>query len=466
MINRRDFLKRSFATMGVAGGLATNFASFNAFAADTSDYKALVCVFLGGGMDGHDVLIPYDQSTNLDYENIRERLLSRLDNSPEGYASRRRENLLPLDGEFEGRQFAFPQEMRALQELYNQGDMAVVGNVGPLIEPLIRAQFLSGARRVPPRLGSHNDASSIWMASAPEGARAGWGGRFGDIMVAANANPNATFTSVSAAGRSIFLTGEDVQAFEVDSAGALGVTHLNSTDVLGSNVFASHYDAILRDAGQTAEGLSLYGKDMSQIMGRAIDANSLLNAQLAGSGDPTTIFPTTALGSQFNVIARMIARRQGLGVGRQIFFVKAGGFDTHRNQGDDLPGRQLDVANSMRAFYDAMVELNLADQVTTFTASDFGRTLSVSGSGTDHGWGNHHMVVGGAVNGGQIYGDVPPPAFDHDYDMGRGRLIPKISVDQYAGTLGRWFGLSDGELLDALPAYGNFDVTALEGLLS
>jgi len=451
MINRRKFLKNSFAGLGVASGFATNIASFNAFAADTSDYKALVCVFLAGGMDGHDTLIPFDQPSYNSYDGIRKRLIANYDRSADGFAPRRRNNLLALDGDFEGRDFALPQEMRALQELYNQGDMAVVGNVGPLIEPLTRATFLS---------------ASIWMASQPEGARSGWGGRFSDIMQAANANSNATFASVSAAGRSIFLTGENIQAFEVDSSGGLGINNLDSNNVLGSSVFADNFQDVLRDAGQSDANLSLYGKDMANIMGNAIDANRLLSDELAGPGDPRTSFPASSLGKQLQIVARMISRRQGLGTGRQVFFVQAGGFDTHRNQAVDLPGRQQDIANSMRAFHDAMKELRIDDSVTSFTASDFGRTLSVSGSGTDHGWGNHHMVVGGAVNGGQILGDVPPPAFNHDYDQGRGRLIPKISVDQYAGSLGRWFGLSDSELVDALPGLDNFDRNALSNLFS
>lgn len=466
MTNRRDFLKQSFAGLGVMSGLATNLASMNAFAADTSDYKALVCVFLTGGMDGHDTLIPYDQSSYNDYDSIRGRLISGYDTSADGFAPRRRNNLLALDGDFEGRNFAFPDEMRALQELYNQGEMAIVGNVGPLIEPTIRQTFLSGAAKVPPRLGSHNDSQSIWMASQPEGARAGWGGRFGDIMQAANANSNATFTTVSAAGNSVFLTGESTRPFEVDSTGGISVEHLDSDNVLNSPVFARHYRDILEDAGQPANGVNLFGKDISSIMTRAIDANDQLSAQLAGTGDPATVFPESALGAQLQVVSRMIARRQGLGAKRQIFLVRVGGFDTHRNQTNDLPGRQRDIANAMRAFHDSMKEFDLQNSVTAFTASDFGRTLSVSGSGTDHGWGNHHMVVGGAVNGGQIVGDVPPAAFNHDYDMGRGRLIPKVSVDQYAGTLGRWFGLSDSELVQALPGLNNFDAQALNHLFT
>ena len=466
MITRRKFLKHSSVTgLGVASGLATSFASFNAFAADTSGYKALVCVFLAGGMDGHDMLIPWDNASYNDYEVIREGLLSRLDNSSEGFAPRRRNNLLRLNGTYGGRRYAFPEEMRPLQELFNQGDAAVVGNVGPLIEPVTREMILNGSANSPPRIGSHNDSQSIWMASQPEGASSGWGGRFGDIMQAANANMNGSFTSVSAAGRAIFLTGETVQAFQVSGAGGLAVTHLNSNALLGSSVFSMNYESILRDVGRTNQTSSFFAQDMSDIMSNAIDNNTLLAGSLAGPGNPTTSFPTTGLGGQLEIVARMISRREALGAaGRQVFFVQAGGYDTHSDQTGILPGLQQDLANSMRAFHDAMTEIGTANNVTSFTASDFGRTLSRSGSGTDHGWGNHHIVMGGAVNGGQILGEVPPPEFGHDYDMGRGRLIPQIAVDQYAGSLGGWFGLSDSELLDVLPGLANFNTGALNDL--
>ena len=454
MTNRRKFLKNSVAGLGVASGLASNFASFNAFAADTSDYKALVCVFLTGGVDGHDILIPFDNSSYSDFARIRGSLIT---------PSRRRENLLGLNGGFDGREFALPGEMLPLQELYNQGDMAFVSNVGPLIEPTNRTTFRNGTARLPPRIGSHNDSQSIWMASQPEGARSGWGGRFSDIMQASNANSNASFTSVSAAGRTIYLTGENIQAFEVSSRGGLSVDELRSNSVLGSNVFSRNYEAVLRDTGRPGSG-NFFSMDMSNTMRRAIDDNDLLVSVLDGPGDPSTQFPATPLGGQFEIVARMIARRQQLGAGRQIFFISQGGYDTHRSQTEDLPELQLDLATSMRAFFDSMVELGASDNVTSFTASDFGRTLSRSGSGTDHGWGNHHMVMGGAVNGGQIEGDVPPADFNHDADMGRGRLIPTVSVDQYAGALGRWFGLSDSELLDALPGLANFNANALDGL--
>ena len=469
MINRRGFLKGSFAGLGVASGLATNFSTFNAFAADASDYKALVCVFLNGGMDGHDTLIPTDVDSSNRYESLRSQMLASYDGRPDGFSRRRRNDLRSLnDADIDGRTFGFPEELRPLQELFNLGQMSVVGNVGPLIEPLNRVQLNNGSRRVPARLGSHNDSSSTWVASQPEGATAGWGGRFSDIMQAANANTNASFSSVSAAGRQIFLTGEQTNGFEVSTVGGLSVDHLDSSNFLGSSTFASNYENILRDAqrNNNSPDLSAFGRDMGDILRTSLVSNELLTEQLAIGGDLSTSFPSSSLGQQLQIIARIISRRQGLGVGRQIFFVQQGGYDTHRNQPNNLPELQQDLGNSLRAFYDATVELGVASNVTSFTASDFGRALQPSRNGTDHGWGNHHMVVGGAVNGGQILGDVPPPILGHDYDQGRGRLIPQVSVDQYAGALGRWYGLTQGEVRDALPGIVNFDENALNGLFS
>lgn len=462
--NRRKFLHNCGA-LGVASGFAANLGSFNAFAADTSDYKALVCVFLFGAMDGHDTVIPYDLESHTQYSNIRGRLITDLDNSVEGFSPRRRDNLLELPGSsIGGRTFAFPEEFRPLHELYAQGDLAVVGNVGPLVEQVTRAGFESGGIRLPPRLFSHNDQQSIWQASRPEGALAGWGGRFADIVEAAGANSNSTFTSVSAAGPAVFIQGERINSFQISPAGAQTVDFLDQASHLNSSAFPAHYREVLQNIGGTTS--NLFGGDYADVNRTAIEANEFLATQFALPGDPTTPMPNSSLGSQLKVISRIIARNANFGVKRQIFFAGIGGFDTHAGQPTVLPGLQAEVANSLRAFHDSMVELGLSNKVTTFTGSDFGRTLNRSGNGTDHGWGNHHYVMGGAVNGGRIIGDIPPPELGHDYDAGRGRLIPQIAVDQYAASLGQWFGLSNSELLDALPGLGNFDQNALGNLFT
>ena len=458
---RRQFLK-TVGAFGAASatGFAANLASFNAFAADTSGYKALVCVFLFGGLDCHDLVIPYDQTSYNAWRDKRQALLG-------GYADngRDRGNLLPLAGaNLGGREFAFGPELGALQPLFASGDLAVLGNVGPLIEPLTRTTFQSGSGRRPGRLFSHNDQQSTWMASAPEGAQFGWGGRLADMVLAAGANTRSTFTSVSVSGNAVFLSGEQARQFRVSSNGAIQLAPAGRGFFQGSSSIPGLMDDHYRDADGVLN--NLFERDIVAAQRFAMDANADLDTALETAPTFTTPFPETRLGGQMRVVAQMIAQRDLLGARRQVFFVAQGGFDSHSNQANAVPGRMGEVSDAMRALYDATAELGIANSVTSFTASDFGRTLQVNGDGTDHGWGAHHLVLGGAVNGGQILGDIPESVFEHELDSGRGRLIPSSSVEQYAASLGRWFGLNDSELVDALPALPNFNATALNGLFT
>lgn len=459
-MHRRYFLKTAFAGLGAGSAFAANLASFNAFAEDASDYKALVCVFLVGGMDNFETLIPFDESSNREYEAVREPLLSLYDST----SSRRRGDLLRLSGSVEGREFAFAREFSPLHELYEGGKLALVSNVGPLIEPLNKTTFDNKSAKRPPNLFSHNDQQSIWMASAPEGANVGWGGRFAEIMHAARSNSHAAFTGVSTSGASVFLTGNSIRPFVVGRTQAAHVQGLKrgASLGLGSNSFYEIYERTLRDVD--IDRSSVFRRDLVSLMNSSLDNNSTFNEQLELPGAPQEAFPNSKLADQLSMVARTIAKRETMGMKRQIFFVSVGGFDSHSRQSEDLPFLQADLAQAMSAFYRSMVELGLENSVTAFTASDFGRTLGVNGDGTDHGWGGHQIVVGGAVNGGKIHGYVPPAVLGHNYDAGRGRLIPTLSVDQYAAALGRWFGLSEGGINDALPALSNFDGHALNGL--
>ena len=461
-MDRRKFLKAGGAGLGVAAGFASNLASLNAFAADTTGYKALVCVFLRGGMDTHDMIIPFDLESSRDFEDIR---ASFIDSYPgAGFASRRNANLLGLSGSLrDGREFAMPQEMQELRSLYQQDNVAVVGNVGPLIEPIDNISFTNGSVRRPSRLFSHNDQQSTWMAGSIEGAREGWGGRFGDFMVAANANRTSAFTSVTTFGNSVFVNGFNVSGFNLSPAGGQQVDFLSSRSFGNSSVFQNSFRKNL--FGLNAYDANLFHKDVGTITSSAIDDNLLVRSIFAQSPDPSTPFPGSTLGSQLRIVAKMIAAREALGLSRQIFFVADNGYDTHSNQASALPERQRIISQAMAAFYEETVALDLSDSVTTFTASDFGRSLVPNRTGTDHGWGSHHMVMGGAVNGGQIFGDMPPAAVGHSQDVGRGRLIPQVSLDQYAGSMGRWFGLSASEMLQVFPNLNLQDATALDGLL-
>ncbi|WP_425409689.1 DUF1501 domain-containing protein [Hyphococcus sp.] len=460
-LTRRNFLNTGAAcTLGGAAGFANDLMRFNAFAADTSGYRAIICVFLFGGMDSYDAVIPYDTHNYNQYANIRRELLNRYD-SNDGGSTRDRDRLLPLNlanaSAFGGRQFALPPELGPLHELINRGDGAIVSNVGPLVVPMNRDDYNNGTAPRPPRLFSHNDQQSVWMSSQPEGAQLGWGGRLSDMAVSSLGNSNATFTTVSTAGSTVFLQGEIVGQYEVGSSGPQEIRGVGDNAMFGSDSLPSIYEAHLRAEGQSLN--NLFQRDFVNVMNRSIDANRELRESFGGAAPFSTVFPETGLGRQLQIVARIIALRSSLGVSRQVFFVGTGGFDTHSDQHRNMPRLQTDIALSMRAFYDATAAMGVDRDVTSFTASDFGRTLTINRDGTDHGWGAHHFVIGGGVNGARIVGDFPEPVLDHQFDSGNGRLIPSISVDQFASTLGGWFGLNSSERHDALPGLSNFTQT-------
>jgi uncharacterized protein (DUF1501 family) len=440
-----------------ASPFALNLMPFNALAASTQGYRALVCVFLFGGMDNHDTVLPYDEASYAQFASVRQSLMSQYAGLPGG-SSRDRARLLPLNAtngaDFPGLQYALPEALAPIRDLFNSGKAAIVANAGPLIEPLDRARYSSNARR-PARLFSHNDQQSTWMASAPEGARFGWGGRMGDMAIASSANANASFTAVSASGATVFLVGQTAATFPVGSGGPVQINAITASNLYGSAQAPGLLAQQVQDAGNTRA--NLFERDVATVYRQSIGLNRDLTVALSSQAPLATPFPANnGLASQLQIVARIIAARNTLGMKRQIFFVSTGGYDTHATQAQALTGLHTTLANALRAFYDATVELGVANDVTAFTASDFGRTLIVNGDGTDHGWGAHHFVIGGSVNGGRILGRMPPPAVNHSQDSGQGRLIPVVSVEQYAAGLGRWFGLTDGELRDALPGIVNF----------
>ena len=468
-MNRRQFLRAGGAGLGVAAGFASNLASLNAFAADTTGYKALVCVFLRGGMDSHDMIIPFDLASSDLYEDIRAPIIDGYEAA--GWQSRRNYNLLSLSGTqagassgtvADGREFALPREMQELQELYLQKHVAVVGNVGPLIEPTNATTLSNGSVRVPPRLYSHNDQQSTWMASSAEGAKEGWGGRFGDIMAAANANTVSSFTTVTTFGNSVFVNGLNVNGFNLSGNGGELVDDINGS-YGGTRAFSDAYKRNLY--GLNANFTNLFSQDIGSITGSAIDNNLRVREAFADAPAPFVTFPATSLGSQLSIVAKMIAARETFDLRRQIYFVADNGYDTHSFQTSGLPERQQSISQAMSAFYQETEAMGVADSVTSFTASDFGRSLVPNNSGTDHGWGGHHLVMGGAVNGGRILGNIPEPVAGHSQDNGRGRLIPELSIEQYATSMGRWFGLSLSECYEVFPNLSLMDPDALTGMM-
>ena len=445
-MNRRNLIKTAGATALMSAAAMGRPAEFTAHAADTSGYKALVCLFLFGGVDGHDVLIPTDAASYDQYSGIRQSLLS-------SYGSARaRENLLDLGNlgpdVTGGRRFGLPPEMPQLHALYQAGQAAIVPNVGPLIEPVTKSAISAETATLPRRLFSHNDQQSTWLSGSTEGAQLGWGGLFADAILSGNGN--TSFSTIDVGNGGLFLTGDSTLPYRVSSSGPSSISLTED-----NNGFAASVEEHLRFS--TSLERNLISRDVMSIIRNSIDDNAFFKRAFDGSNDLRSSFEGNNLSNQLRTVARTISIRSQLQASRQIFFVFLGGFDSHSAQASGLPPRLARLDNAIGEFQTVMNTMGLTNDVTLFTASDFGRTLAINGDGTDHGWGNHHFVVGGGVNGGRVYGDIAPPLLDGDFDVGGGRLIPQWSVEQMASPLGEWFGLSPAEIRNALPNVANFD---------
>ncbi|WP_288252474.1 DUF1501 domain-containing protein [uncultured Hydrogenophaga sp.] len=454
---RRAFLRRAgqLAFTGTALPTVMNLAAIGEAAAfNATDYKALVCVFLFGGNDYANTVINYDATSHAQYTAIRGGIAI-------PRASLAATALNPTTPLPDGKQYALHPSMTGLANLFNTGAAAVQLNVGPLVVPLTRQQYNSNsaANPRPPKLFSHNDQQSVWMTSAPEGTTTGWGGHVGDL--ARSHNTNSVLSCISVAGNTVFLSGDQALSYQVSSNGAVRINCLNGNVYGSAAVRAALVDIAMQTRGHALE--NEYNLVTARAYGTEGAVTNALNAFPANSA-PFTNFPANnGLASQLRLVARLIAARNQLGSKRQVFFVSLGGFDLH----DNLLGGQATnmerLSSALTAFHQATVDLGVADKVTAFTASDFGRTLTSNGDGSDHGWGSHHLMVGGAVRGAAFYGKAPPvsvtnsnvDSFDQ-WHVGQGRLLPSTSVTQYAATLARWFGVDPGELGQVLPYVGNF----------
>lgn len=425
---------------------------------DMSDYRALVCVFLQGGNDGHGTVIATDQDSYNAFVQAR--------SGAPGLAYPMDE-LLPivLNTPQSGRTFALNPYLTGVQNLFKAGRAAIVANTGTLIAPATKAQVNNNSVPLPASLFSHFDQTAAWQAIASNGGSAeheGWGGAVADLIESMNVNSNSMFTCISTAGIALFLAGQTSFQLNVTPAGPIPIYGLNKPlfgSQAGSDALASIF---------TAEEANLFAKEYGVVVNRSIQAQSLLASSMltAGPGgvpnppqylDPVTkMLADNPLADSLQTVARIIGGRSSLGVNRQIFYVQLGSFDTHDGQAPTHARLLTQLGQALEYFDGLMNEAGLGNQVTTFTASDFGRTLTCNSDGTDHGWGSHHFVVGGAVKGQDMYGTYPIVGVNEANDVGEGRLIPTTSVDQYAGTLARWFGLTDGQVKQVLPNFANF----------
>ncbi|MBA4109201.1 MAG: Tat pathway signal protein [Leptothrix sp. (in: Bacteria)] len=454
-ISRRAFLQRGAALSlaGSAAPFALNLATMAEAAAQTSggaDYKALVCVFLQGGNDHGNTLIPFDEASYAGYATAR------------GGVALGRDGLAAtaLSTTLGGRQLAMAPSLAPLKPLYESGRLAWLLNIGPLVQPTTLAQYQARSVPLPAKLFSHNDQQSAWQSYGPEGTLAGWGGLSTDAVMSGNGR--ASLTCINTAGNAVYLSGRSAVPYMVNPAGVPSLYALNG-GLFGSAACEAAFRQLVTQTSQA----HVMASEHARVMARAIDVNAQLQTALAATPALATAFDgANPLANQLRMVAQLIAARGRLGMRRQVFFVSLSGFDLH----DNLLSRHAlllgQLASALVSFQGALDELNVAPNVTTFTASDFGRTLSSNGDGSDHGWGGHHLVMGGAVRGASLYGQLPGAGLGGENDTGQGRLLPTMGVQQLAGSLGRWMGVSSTDLNVINPGLGAFNAGTLSSLLT
>ncbi|HWA22380.1 MAG TPA: DUF1501 domain-containing protein [Caulobacterales bacterium] len=507
---RRDMLRISGALsfVGAASPFVLQLAAMGNAAAQvaTPDYKALVCVFLFGGNDAHNAVLATDADSWGRYFAARNTGADPIALMPVGTAptaigavnavtgrtvtsrampefwggvlpiTPNTPNPVPPGTNATTRTFGINPHLAALLPVWNAGRLAVAANVGPLIVPTTKAQYTGRTVTLPANLMSHNDQQSTWQASAAEGARKGWGGQMADQLLTMNGT-NSVFTAISTAGNAVFLAGNSVVQYQVTTtanAPATVIAPATGTTLFGSSSAPALLRSLIRDISAT----SYFAQDHGAKVARSMDSATTLNTAFAGTAVtninvnsplPTFTNPVTnavetnSLTVQLQQVARLIAAGVAMGVRRQVFFVSLGGWDTHDFQNTTQPNLLAKVAAGL-AYFDGVLAniggVNLRNAVTTFTASDFSRTFTSNGDGTDHAWGSHHFVMGGAVAGKNIYGQYPTLGVDQsgfsNPNMAGNILVPQMSVDQYAGTMGSWFGMSDATLDAIFPNLRNF----------
>lgn len=462
-VNRRKFLKH---TSCAAIGYSTLFSTLinlkatgaaamtNSAVADCgNDYKALVCILLQGGNDSFNMLVPTGQSQYLNYQNSRSNLAL---NSNQ---------LLSLNGSFGGETYGLHHAMPNLRNYFNQGKAAFVSNVGTLVEPIThRDQVWNETANLPLGLLSHSDQVMHWQTAFPHARTAtGWGGRITDLMNDMCKNPKIS-SNISLSGSNVFQTGNHTIEFAIDSEyGSQGIGgynesewsyHVGRTNAINSMLDQNYADVFKKSYVDTIRNAQDAHEEFSAAIGNAFDFSTSFIAPNEDYG----------LTQRMEMVAKTISVKDQIGAQRQTFFVEFGGWDHHDevlNSQNDMLG-MLDFA--LNAFQSAMAELGMEDQVTTFTISDFARTLTSNGEGTDHGWGGNVFALGGAVNGANIYGEFPNLALNNPLDIGGGVLIPTTSADLYFAELAKWFGVSNAELDIIFPNLSEFHAGSYDNL--
>ena len=449
-INRRKFLgQASCAALGSTTFLSTllnlknlNAASiFNSSVAASGDYKALVCLLFSGGADAFNILVPRTIDEYNIYANTRSN------------QALNRDDLLNINVQnTPGREFGLHPAMMHCRNMFNSGNLAFVSNVGTLIQPINKQQYYNGTVPVPLGLYSHSDQQMHWQTAVPQDRVAsGWGGKIADMLIAANQNQNISM-NLSLSGTNVFQTGNQTVEYTLDpyngSVGfreTWGWTHEIQMNSINSMLDKTYFDP--------------FQQSYKEVVRISRDGHEQIQGALSELPEFNTAFSESWLSESFKMVAKMIAIRQELGMSRQIFFIDYGGWDHHDELLNNQQAMLTEVDNALHEFYSVINnELNLSDQVTTFNLSEFSRTLTSNGNGTDHAWGSNVFIMGGAVNGGNIYGDYPLLHLGNNnpLEIGGGVLIPTTSADQYFAELAMWFGVPESELSLLFPNLENF----------
>ncbi|WP_062066535.1 DUF1501 domain-containing protein [Cellvibrio sp. OA-2007] len=443
--NRRHFLKQAAS---IALGSSTAYATSaglqlaNALVQPNDSYKALVCIFLFGGNDAFNMVVPTDNAVYASYKASRQTLAIE------------QNRLLPLSNlSGSGTTLGFHPTMTHAQQLFNSGELALLTNAGALVEPTTKTNYQGNKSLLPPQLFSHNDQQTFLQSLQSTARRNGWAGRAADAMQSMNANKKLSM-NISLSGSNIWQSGNSVAPYSIDSAGIKELENFNKKSSDARELSRIQiYQALLAQQQE-----NIFQREYARTQTLAWELAGEVKTALDAQAPLKTAFPTgNPLAANLKMVAQMLSARGSLQVSRQTFFIGMGDFDTHGDQlrRHDVLLAQLSAA--LDAFYKATVELGISDQVTTFTMSDFGRTLTSNGDGTDHGWGSHQMIMGGAIKGGNIYGQFPDLIVGGKDDIGEGRIIPTTSMDQYAATLASWYGLPAGNFADVFPNLARFN---------
>lgn len=480
-MRRRDFLRSALCATAASGAfgalwpkLALAAAPWARLKGTPGDYRALVCVYLAGGNDSFSTLVPINGPHRTAYEASRRGTGAGSNNGQTNPSDLRiaSGSLLPLNGiSQDGSSFGLHPQMPGLRDLVNQGRAAIVANVGPLVRPLDADDFRNDLVTTPAQLFSHSDQSVLWQTPRADPAqRIGWGGRLADLFFESNANPLLSM-NMSIRGENVFQAGTSVLPYFLNEQGAETIDRIDTGNGRFWNQARRDSFTALMEAsyGHPFERAYANRVRTARAAGDQLAAALLQDRTVDGDGVETGYNDDTyapfwqafglpwqrldqgrqelpGLAAQLLMVARVIRQRGTLQMSRQLFYTELGGFDTHDSQNADLPALLRELSQSLLAFDQVMrsAAFALDDSVTTFTASEFGRTLSNNGDGTDHGWGGHHFVIGGSVSGGRVIGRLPSlDLADTELNVGQGRIVPTLSVDQYAATLSRWYGLDD-----------------------